>query len=436
MAMPTLFFATAICGAAYFLLSHRRVDLFSLAFASSCVYFLPGFFGAVPYGDGGDSTVPLESETYLVMSAVLAAIGVGAWMFEPHGGHATSRARSIADPVASQVALIVAMIGLVLTFRSDEGDLFSADKVEVMSAVSRWFYMYAVSVSLAVVLSYLHRQWWTLLLSAVLLLFSVYLGFRSHFAMTVIAVFLVHFQAQGAQRFLARNQVATLLALTAAMFFFSYKFVYRMVKLGEFDIVAERLVDPQFHLQAIVDSEPFTTQMILNEVLRSQFETDGAYIVEGLAAQSILFSERFGLEAVAFNDLFQPVLFPDIDWGMASNIWAQMLAAGGWPLFLGFLGLFVLTLRTGSRWLETSRLTTRALIALGGSYWAFYIHRNDVGFQVILEKRVLLSWLIIVLACEVVHRLGFRTAAVPAHAPAAVRSPHISSVPRVHRRPA
>jgi hypothetical protein len=432
--MQTLFFATAISGAAYFLLSHRRVDLFSLAFASSCVYFLPGFLGAVPYGGAGDATVPLESETYLVMVAIMGAIAVGAWMFEPHGAHAARRARDVADPVASQIALIASIIGLVLTLRSDEGDLFSADKVEVLSAVSRWFYIYAVSASLAVVLAYLHRQWWTLLAGAGLLLFSVFVGFRSHFAMTVIAVFLVHFQAQGPQRFLARNQVAAVLALTAAMFFFSYKFVYRMVKLGEYDVVAERFVDPQFHLQAIVDSEPFATQMILNEILRSRFETEGAYIVEGLAAQSILFSERFGLEAVAFNDLFQPVLFPDIDWGMAGNIWAQMLAAGGWPLLLGFLALFVLSLRTGSRWLETAGLSTRALIALGGSYWAFYIHRNDIGYQVILEKRVLLSWLIIVLACEVVHRLGFRSRT--ASLPAAVESPRPTAVPRLHRRPA
>jgi hypothetical protein len=187
------------------------------------------------------------------------------------------------------------------------------------------------------------------------------------------------------------------------MFFFSYKFVYRMVKLGEYDVVVERFVDPQFHLQAIVDSEPFATQMILNEILRSRFETDGAYIVEGLAAQSILFSERFGLEAVAFNDLFQPVLFPDIDWGMAGNIWAQMLAAGGWPLFLGFLALFVFTLRTGSR-----RLGPRG--SRHGRRWhsaqLLGVIRNDIGYQVILEKRVLLWWLIIVLACEVVPASG------------------------------
>jgi len=432
--MQSLFFASAIAGAAYFLLSHRRVDLFTLAFVSSGVYFLPGFFGAVPYGGAHDSTVPLESETYLVMTVVMAAIAVGAWMFEPHGGHDTRRTRQIADPVASQVALVAAAIGLAMTLRSDEGDLFSADKVEVLSAVSRWFYVYAVSASLAVVLAFLHRQWWTLLMGVGLLTFSVYVGFRSHFAMTVIAVFLLHFHAQGPQRFLARNQVAAVLALVTALFFFSYKFVYRMVKLGEFDVVAERFIDPQFHLQAIADSEPFATQMIINEVIRSRFETDAGYIVEGLAAQSVLFSERFGLEAVAFNDLFQPALFPDIDWGMAGNIWAQMLAAGGWTLLLAFLALFVLSLRAGSRWLATSRLSTCALVALGGSYWAFYIHRNDIGYQVILEKRVLLSWLIVVLTSEVVHRLGGRSTLTSA--PPQVPMPRSASAARMQRTPA
>lgn len=432
--MQTLFFASAIAGAAYFLFSHRRVDLFTLAFVSSCVYFLPGFFGAVPYGASHSSTVPLENETWLVMAAVLAAISLGAWMFEPHVSHESRRVRSIADPVASQVSLILAAIGLTMTLRSDEGDLFSADKVEVLSAVSRWFYVYAISASLAVVLAFLHRQWWTLLAAAGLLLFSVYVGFRSHFAMTVIAVFLMHFHAQGRQRFLARNQVAAVLALAAAVFFFSYKFVYRMVKLGEFDVVVERLVDPQFHLQAIADSEPFATQMILNEILRSRFETDAAYIAEGLAAQMVLFSERFGLEAIAFNDLFQPALFPDVDWGMAGNIWAQMLAAGGWPLFLGFLAVFIVSLRAGSRWLETSRLNTRAMFAVAGAYWAFYIHRNDIGYQVILEKRVLLSWLIVVFASEVVHRLGFR--ASPAAAELPRHAPHSVSAARIQRRPA
>jgi hypothetical protein len=32
--------------------------------------------------------------------------------------------------------------------------------------------------------------------------------------------------------------------------------------------------------------------------------------------------------------------------------------------------------------------------ALGGAYWAFYIHRNTLAYQVTLEKRVLLFWLI------------------------------------------
>ena len=31
----------------------------------------------------------------------------------------------------------------------------------------------------------------------------------------------------------------------------------------------------------------------------------------------------------------------------------------------------------------------RGYVALAGSYWAFYIHRNDLVYQIDLEKRIL-----------------------------------------------
>lgn len=414
--MQTVFLATAATGGGYLLLSHRRVDLFTLAFVSSCVYFLPGFFGCVPQGVSRTATMPLEDETFLVMAVVLGAIAAGAWMFDPHGPVAPCRARTSRDRLAAPLALLLALGGVVMAVRTGGDALFSADKEEVLAAVTRWFYLYAVSASLAAVLAFLHRQWLVMGAALGLLLFSVYLGFRADLAMVVIGVFLLHFHAQGPQRLVRRNQLALLLAAASAMFFFSYKFVYRLVKLGEYQLAVERALDPQFHLAAVTDSEPFATQLVLNEVVRTRFTTDLQYIFDGVASQCLFFSEQFGMPAVGFNELFQPVLFPEVSWGMAGNIWAQMLAAGGWPLLLAFLVLFVLTLRVGSRWLETPRLNVRAAIALATSYWAFYIHRNDVGYQVMLEKRVVVIWLAVVVVCEAIHRLG-----APSRAPSLPR---------------
>lgn len=404
--MQLLLFLVAGVGLTYFVTAHRRCDLFTLAFVSSCVYFLPGFVGSVPNGVYSDIRVPLESQTYAVMLAVLSAILCGAWCWDPHGMVDDRPRPAASDPMASQAALCLAVVGLVMAMYDGGAALLSASKVDVLQAKSRWFLLLEFGATLAFVLSFLQRQRWTCVLAAGLLLFSVYVGFRSTCAMAVIALFLAHFHQQGAQRLAVRNRGSMLLIGGVAVFFFAYKLLYRLVKLGQFDDVAASLCDPVFYVDAVAESEPFSTQMVLNEVLRSGFQTDVAYLGESVIAQFTLFSGELGMQFVSFNELFQPQLFADVHYGLAANIWGQMLAAGGWPLFLGFLGVFVLTLRMGSVWLVAERFSTRAGIAIGSAYWAFYIHRNDLGYELSLLKRVLLVWLATVFVSHAAHRLG------------------------------
>lgn len=408
--MQLLLLLVAGVGLTYFGIACRRCDLFTLAFVSTCVYFLPGFFGTVLDGAGAGVRVPVEPQTYAVMLAVLAAILAGAWCCDPQFAGPMVERTVASDPTATHVAALLAVAGLVCAMYTGGAGLFSASKVDVMAVTSRWFLLLAFGASLSLALAFLHRQWTLFALSGVMLLFTVFVGFRSACAMAAIAVFLVHFHRQGPQRLAVRNRTSLALIGVVSLFFFAYKLVYKLIKLGEFDLVAESLSDPEFYLEAVVASEPFGTQMVLNEVLRTGFQTDAAYILESVAAQFTLFSGELGVEFVSFNELFQPKLFADADFGMAANIWAQMLAAGGWPLFLLFLAGYVASLRIGSLWLDSGRLTTRAAVAVGAAYWAFYIHRNDLGYELSLLKRVLLVWLAVVLVSEAAHRLGRQAA--------------------------
>ena len=77
---------------------------------------------------------------------------------------------------------------------------------------------------------------------------------------------------------------------------------------------------------------------------------------------------------------------------MASNIWAEMISIGGWTLLLGFLIVFIAVIALGQRFLRLPNLGTRAAVALAMSYWVFYIHRNELSYQLNLEKRVLMVW--------------------------------------------
>lgn len=103
----------------------------------------------------------------------------------------------------------------------------------------------------------------------------------------------------------------------------------------------------------------------------------------------------------SFNDFFQATLFPsDLEYGMANNIWAEMVSSGGWFLLGLFLMVFVSMLMVGSYWIRSQDATLAAGTAVVFSYWAFYIHRNDLLYQVNLEKRTILVWI----ACLVLSR--------------------------------
>ena len=147
-----------------------------------------------------------------------------------------------------------------------------------------------------------------------------------------------------------------------------------------------------FYVGAVLESEPFVTQTILNEVIVNNFTTGTDYLADSVLFQFMMFGREMFGNQVSFNQLFQYHLFPEVTGGMANNIWAQMIAAGGWPLFLAFLGGFVVLLRVGSSLLNAKNLWTRGAAALAFAFWAFYIHRNDIGYQLGLEKRVLFVW--------------------------------------------
>ena len=404
--MYAIFLTTVAAGGMYFLLAHRRFDAFSLAFVSACVYFLPGFFGAVR-DPASDVPVPVEHGTYVVMTAVLAAIALGGWLCSDSVADA-SDAAPVTDRQGTWIALLIAVASLAIALVLDGNIYFSAAKGDVLGGMSRWYRLHCVTASLAAVMAFAHRQRTPLLLAAAMLLFNVYVGFRATAAITVLAIFLVHFHRQGPHRFLRRNRTATIVGAASAAFFFVYKAVYALIKLGEYETVHEKLGDHEFYVSTVIDSEPFVTQCILNEVVRTDFQTDGNYILTGIASQFTFFGNELGIDVTSFNDLFQPVLFGDVSFGLAGNVWAEMFAAGGWPLLGCFLLAFVVTLRLISRWLCAAHTSSQVCVALSAAYLAFFLHRTDIGFQLTLQKRLLACWFIVVCVSEVLHQLNGR----------------------------
>lgn len=222
-----------------------------------------------------------------------------------------------------------------------------------------------------------------------LLLFNLYIGFRSPLAIALISVFVLAISRKGAPVRLISYWRLGLVVVFFGFFLFVVKHVIYAVKAGNYGVVVESLKNVQFIFYAFIKSEPFVVQSILNSVVVNDFETGLDHIIYSFF-QFFLFSRDLGLDMVSFNSYFQPALFADVEYGMASNIWAQMWSAGGWGLLVLFLLFFLFVIVLFNKTLESRSLFVRAGFAPLACYWCFYIHRNDLGYAFNLEKRLLI----------------------------------------------
>jgi hypothetical protein len=165
------------------------------------------------------------------------------------------------------------------------------------------------------------------------------------------------------------------------------KSIYSNLKINGIIYTFKTLFDSNTYINGIVKSEPFITQLILNEVISKNFHIGIAHYSDLI--YQLMFTPSKFKEHPNFNELFQPALFPNIDYGMAYNFWAEGLASGG--LFLVFfLSLIycsgILCLNLIYQMVDNS---LKSITIIMGIYWCFYIHRNSMESIITSERFII-----------------------------------------------
>lgn len=394
--MQALFVVMALSGGLYFLTKQRQFDYFTVAFFSACIYFMPGFFGVTSYHSGGVwLESPIHAETYMVMITVMGSILGFGWFFSkvvilPRFSFFIHAASSIPYCLA-----VIGIVGLLAMIISAGVALYVPDKAAVMEHLGRWHILFYVSATLGLPIAFAQKKTALSIFFFFLLLFDLYIGFRSAFAVSLLSVFVLVLSRKGPIRLIPGEMKAATAIVAVGALFFLYKTIGYSVKSGNWSSVVALVTTAETYVLMFKHSEPFVTQAILNQVIISDFRTSATYLLEALGQLS-LFLPDMGLTLSSFNDLFQPQLFPDVEYGMASNIWAQMWSAGGWLLLLTFLVPFNCVLALGNSFIRSKSATIRAASAPIFMYWAFYLHRNDLGYILNIEKRMILVLLVCV----------------------------------------
>jgi hypothetical protein len=388
----------AVIGTAYFILRTRAIDFLTVGWFAAIIYFLPGLVGYTlsPVTPTSPIKLPvqLDPRVYTIMCIVLAAIFIVAICYD----FAQSRRPSAAGSwrlqgarAACDIAFWTALAGMVLTWVESGGAAFAADKRIVITAVGRWHVLWEMAGTLGALLAFAYRRKVLLAGCVALIAVDMYIGFRYAFAITFIGLMTMVLSRFGPVRLKDTPRKYWLAALLGGLFIISYQNLKEPLRDGDWQEIGQRLGSVQWYLSGIVTSEPFTTQTILNEIVRRDFTTGSAHLWSA-SQHLILFAPELGAEAQRFNQLYQPALFPTVDHGLADNIWAQMWSGGGWALLVAFALVHAGMLALGSRCLSVRDPAAFAGVVLFFSYWAFYLHRNELLVQVGFQKQVLLTW--------------------------------------------
>lgn len=386
----TLFIMTAIVSGAYFLFSKRTFDYFSVAYFSAVIYFLPGFFGYTSYHiQGVWINTPLNFEAYLVMLSVLASISISAYI----GSFLRNPINldvCVSQPLMiGRLLFVLSLIGLALLIFTAGATIASPEKDTVLESLGRWYILFSTAATIGLPIAYFNKQRILMIFFVGFLLFDLYIGFRSSLAIAMIAVLTILISSRGKIRIIMKERKIIFFSIVLGVFFFGYKLVAFAIKSGSWSAVIETILDLNTFQIMITQSEPFITQQILNTIISEDFHI-GIIHITSVISQFILFGPELGLASSSFNDLFQPILFPAVEYGMASNIWAQMWSLGSWPLLILFIFLYNLLLAVGNSSLRSRSFVIRAGLAPVFVYLAFYIHRNDLGYIINIEKRLLI----------------------------------------------
>jgi hypothetical protein len=402
--------SVVILSALYFIWARRRVDAFSVAFFSAVIYFLPGIAGytLAPATPDVPIRLPmaLAPEAITIMVAVTSSILFAGFLWNEFDKRQSAPGWVLEDSVlASWIAIALGSVGLVLTVFESDGLVFTGDKVAVMELIGRNHLLWQMGATIGTVLAHARKQRIVALAGWVLLCVDLWVGFRYAIATTFIAVVISRFGDSPPLRLGFVRVRVILLVLAGGLSFFLIKNLDEFIRAGDFGPVATRLSDPVWYANEILTSEPFTTQTILNEIVRRDFRTDFDHLtVTGY--HLIVFSTELGREKVGFNAQFQPQLFPAVKSGLASNIWAQMWSAGGWPLLAAFGTVFLGGLAILSRLLRSADPSVRSYAAIAVAYWAFYLHRNELQVAVGSQKLLLGIWVGCVVSAIVLERVA------------------------------
>lgn len=382
----------AALGAFFHIFLRRRVDFLTASFFGILLYFMPAFTGYVldPYNPHLGPYVPLVAETYWVF--VLALLGniLFSILYRPSSD---TTEPIVTDPWFDAVLSIATVVAFFFALGEAGTALLDPDKNNVLLSQGRFWILFSALSQICAFVGAVSRRILPMICGFGAIAFSMFVGDRSALAITGVSIILYYISVLGIRR------IFSLRMIFVASFFiiivFTYKQIYVDIKYGNFDVAMRKIFDPSTYMVAFGGSEPFITQSILNTVLVYDYRIPMESLFSALVAVVPFLSEVVYIPSSLIGFNFQDIIFPGLEYGLASNIYANFYAVMGYYGIVFWIIVHNILMVWASRASMTWSGYKRIPLMLCGSLFSFYVIRSDIVYNITSLNRFIYSFIAI-----------------------------------------
>ena len=384
----------------------RKIDLFTIIFYTSSLYFLPAFFGFAVSDYRVIDVSYLTNSTYSFYIFYFIILTICSIAVTAITKYFIKNSKTIGFSLLLKPAFDDWIFALRITcpsalwlawFITPDG-LFQGDKNQLLSQLGWIYSFFQYATVFYIVLSFFSKRYYDFLFALALCVFDLLIGFRLvvTFSFFTIIFFYGLFNSKPSCCF---KCFVPLLILSMFFIGLTYKSALNLYSSEGILEAVFYFTDINLLYEAIIASESFSRQHMLNNTILQDLNLESNYVLDFLRLLFPGFSNRLFDQYIGFGDRVTAILYPQAEWGMASNVWAEQYSLGGF-LWLYLFSLFFFCSAGAANFFivyltSKKKICMALIICVLAVPFFFYIHRNDLVYQLVIFRDMLISIMLI-----------------------------------------
>lgn len=369
----------------YVIFKKRNIDFYTIAVLGFMIYTLPAFWGTT-WTTQGLYFSEIHFETYLLVDMISLILFISMINFDRKTN--TISFREIQwnhyPKYLFYLLLIFSYISIILAiYKVGLSSLLAETKnpthIEKMNpffSLSIWTSLICFSFGAA------SKNKFIGLLPLPIMIFTLFLGIRSFFVIGIISYVITLLSHYGKTALFRKWKYGLTLGFIMIIATI-YREVYFIIKRGDFEYVFTLLTSKDFYQSKVfvLPHEIYIVFSTLNISLSQKLNLGLEFILYQILDFIPFMGVVFELPELKYSKVIMEEFYSESQFGMGSNIWAEMYSSGGFILVLVFALIWVGIIKI-LNYMYLKRMRLSVFFIPFGIYFIFYINRLSFSLAI------------------------------------------------------